>query len=630
MIVVEKSKEIMQPYQEEYIANLKDIAVLTARKKINNKSFEESLKDSLLTKEKVSRIINRNMELLRDKLFPQLDHLFEASEEELQELQEFAKNLLNDKDGLDAQLFCQVHQALLSRARQAKDRNSMIRELYWLGIGRFNLCNKMTGLELSQTEKYVSQMRLCFTEAAAYLKYYDEIEDTETRGYILRSRANMALGSFKTPSEKIRLGKLTLQILQDKDYQEKEPDLPWDHFIYMTHQQITSSMSHSRSNIMTSQDIADVMESVYIVYQKQLEEAENQNKKLPIRYAFSYYALEYYCGLDTLDGLLTKMEKLMDTADPDDFSPDSIYGLISLPAFYCQYLQEYPERIPKHQEYIEELYKKIRKYVSIFPDAFVNEKVFLSLRQLSSTFLETENSISYGEFLQRILIRFAPGIYVHSQVVGKAARILCEIIMNEEPTFFDDIDFIQEIKNPEEKKAKVLDYAMKCGIFHDVGKINFINFYSRIARQWFTEEYEIVRLHTTVGEMRMRERISTRHYAAIALGHHSWYDGSRGYPESYKRLESPYRQMVDVIGLINWMENVTYSSEFYTGVKKTFDEAVQDAIALEGKRFSPLLTARLRDKKITDQIYLAFTEGRKEIYRQLYDLECKENSKDTV
>ncbi len=614
----------MQPYQKEYIDNLKDIAVLTARKKSSAQSFEECLEHSLENKEKVLQIVNRNMELLRDHLFPRLDHLFEAPQEELQDLQEFAENLLNGRNELDAELFCQVHQALLSRARLMKDRNSMIRELYWLGIGRHNLCNKMIGLELWQIEKYISQMRLCFAEAAAYLKYYDEIDDTETRGYILRSRANMALGQFKNSSDKIRLGKQTLQILQDKGYQEKEPNLPWERYIYMTHQQIASSMSHSRNSIMSSQDIADVMDSVYIVYHRQLEEAKSQNKQPPIRFTFSHYAIEYYCGLDTLDGLLSKMEELMNKADPTDFSADSIYGLISLPAFYCQYLEEYPERIPAHLEYIEDLYKRIWEYVKVFPDASVNEQLFFSLRQLSSTFLETENSISYGEFIQKILIRFAPGIYLHSQIVGKAARVLCEIIMNEEPEFFDDIDFIRNIEEPEKKKEEVLDYAMKCGAFHDVGKINFITLYSRTGRQWFAEEYEIVHLHTSVGEISLSKRESTRRYAAIALGHHSWYDGSRGYPETYKRLESPYRQMVDVIGLIDWIENVTYSSELYTGVKKTFEEAVQDAIALEGKRFSPLLTARLRDKKVTEQLCHVFTKGREELYQQLYDMKyCK-------
>ena len=76
--------------------------------------------------------------------------------------------------------------------------------------------------------------------------------------------------------------------------------------------------------------------------------------------------------------------------------------------------------------------------------------------------------------------------------------------------------------------------------------------------------------------------------------------------------------MVDVIGLIDWMENVTYSSELYTGVKKTFYEAVDDAIALEGKRFSPLLTARLRDKDVAEKLHLTFTEARIESYKQMY------------
>lgn len=214
----------MQPYQEEYIANLKGISVLTARKKSETQSFEEYLHDLSLTKQRVEQIVERNMELLRNHLFPLLDHMFEAKETELEELQEFAANLIDGRNELDAELFCQVHQALLSRARLAKDRNGIIRELYWLGIGHHNICNKMIGLDLSETEKYMSKMRLCFAEAAAYLKYYDEIEDSETKGYILRSRANMALGQFRSSGEKIRLGKLTLQILQDKDYQAKTPN----------------------------------------------------------------------------------------------------------------------------------------------------------------------------------------------------------------------------------------------------------------------------------------------------------------------------------------------------------------------------------------------------------------------
>lgn len=121
----------------------------------------------------------------------------------------------------------------------------------------------------------------------------------------------------------------------------------------------------------------------------------------------------------------------------------------------------------------------------------------------------------------------------------------------------------------------------------------------------------------------LSERVSTRPYAAAAMGHHSWYDGSpHGEQGTYKRLECPQRQMVDVISLIDWLEGVTHSSQVHNGIVMSFDEAVEEAVTLEGRRFSPLLTARLRDKRVTERLRRAFHGGWQEAYRQMYDQEC--------
>ncbi|MDE6920493.1 MAG: hypothetical protein K2P89_11415, partial [Lachnospiraceae bacterium] len=212
-----------------------------------------------------------------------------------------------------------------------------------------------------------------------------------------------------------------------------------------------------------------------------------------------------------------------------------------------------------------------------------------------------------------------PDIYVHSQVVGRAAAVFCTILLGEEPAFFDDIEYIQEISDPDAKRRAVHKHAMNSGVFHDVGKINFINLFTRTARQWFEEEYEITKLHTVVGSARLKACASTRRYAAAALGHHSWYDGSHGYPEAYRRLECPDRQIVDVVALIDWIDNSMTYAWLYGQPKKSFDEAVAEAIALEGKRFSPLLTARLRDKNVTGAIRQAIDTARNDAYRQLYE-----------
>ena len=608
----------MQPYQEEYIANLRQIAELTRRKKPGRASLDEYCAQLRRNETLAGETAKHSMELLRGRLFPILDDLFQAGADTVRELEEFSLQLYNGQLELDVGLFCQIRQALLSLARQKKDRAAMIRHLYWLGMGRNCLCGKLVGIPFADIAKYMNRMRLCFTEAAAYLKYYDQIKDTETRGYILRSRANISLGQFSLPGEKIRLIKGTLQILQDKGYQDKAPDLPWDRFIYLTHQNMASSISYSREKVMTPQDMADIMESAYIVYQRRFEEAEMQGKQPPAKSAFAYYAIEYYCGLYSLGALLSRVESLLDAADPADYSNDGMYTMISLPAFYSQYLQQYPEQLPQRRAYLEQLYRRTLDYVDSFPDPVGHGALFLYLRQLSHTFVETDSSILYSEFLQSILLRFAPEVYVHSQVVGTGAQALCSLIMDEEPTFFDDIDFIRAIGDPAEKRAAVLDYAEGCGAFHDAGKINVIELYSHTARQWFDEEYEMARLHTTAGSELLSSRPSTNRYAPAALGHHTWYDGSHSYSSAYKRLECPERQMVDVIALVDWLEAITHSGISYTGTEMTFDEAVRAAIELEGKRFSPLLTARLRDGA-ADRIRRVFDRGRRNAYRRMYD-----------
>lgn len=609
----------MQLYQQEYIANLKEIVMLTMGERREKLSFEAYLEQSDRKRRRGEELVKRNMKLLREGLFPVLDHIYAADETEISELREFAGELTGGKEDLDGGLYCQIHKALLSLARMRKDRKEMIRELYCLGMGYYGLYNKLVGLERKEIQKYTSQMRLCFAEAAAYLKYFDEIEDTETRGFILRSRANMSLGQFNTPGEKIRMVKRTLEILQDKGFQEKEPGLPWDRYIFLTHQQMAASISYGRESTMTSRDVEDVMESVYIVYQRRFEEAAQRKQKMLLRPSFSYYVIEYFCGMFGIDGLLARMETLMDGADAADFSEEGMYGIISLPAFYSQYLNDYPDKIPGRAEYVRNLYRRAMEYVEAFPREEESEKLFLYLRQLPSTFVEVEGGILYKQFLLKILMRFAPEIYVHSKVVADAAVVFCRLIIDEEPDFFDDMDSIREIGEPLEKRQAILDYARECGMLHDVGKINFMNLYSQTARQWFEEEYEMAHLHTNVGAAWLGERESTSMYAPVALGHHCWYDGSHGYPETYHRLECPCRQMVDIIGMLDWINNVVDTATMYTGVEKSFREAVDAAIDLERRRFSPLLTARLRDKAIAEQMEKAFAEGRREGYRLLYE-----------
>ena len=610
----------MQPYQEEYLDNLRQFDVLSRRRGRSEQDFRAYMAQAQADRAEILRLSRRNMELLRTELFPSMESLYGWSPRQVAELEEFSFKLYDGRAELDVGLFCQIHQALLGLARFNEDRNAVIRELYWLGMGSNALSSKLVGLPLGDVQQYILRMRQYFIEAAEYLKDFDGIDDTETRGYILRSRANISLGQFPVTGEKTRLLKETLKILQNKHYQELAPDLPWDRFIYLTHQNMTSSISHSREKVMSPEEMASIMSSAVIVYQGRYEVGQRLHQQPAARPAFGYHALEFYCGLSTLDDFLTRVEELLDGARASDYSPDGMYAMLSLPAFYSLYLSQYPDAIASREEYLQSLYRRMQPYADAWPGEPGDQTLFLYLRQLCFTFIETEGGVLYSEFLLSLLLRFSPETYRHSHLVGEGAQALCAALLEDDPAWFDEIDFIREITGREEKRAAVLDYAMGCGLFHDSGKISVIELCSRTARQWFDGEYEMARLHTLSGKILLAERRSTSRYASVALGHHAWYNGgSQSYPDTYRRSECPERRMVDVISLVDWMEVRMNSAHMYRLEAKPFEQVVREAVRLGGTRFSPRLTEQLRNEKTAARLRAALETATENAYRRMYE-----------
>ena len=610
----------MRPYQEEYLDNLRQFDALFRRRLPKELDFEAYMAQTRADREELLRLSRRNMELLRAELFPSMEGLYGWDPQQVAELEEFSFKLYDGRAELDVGLFCQIHQALLGLARFNEDRNAIIRELYWMGLSSNALSSKLVGLPLDDIREYTLRMRQYFIEAAEYLADFDEIENTETRGYILRSRANISLGQFPTPGEKTRLLKETLNILQNKHYQELAPDLPWDRFIYLTHQNMTSSISHSREKVMSPEEMAAITSSAVIVYRDRFEVGQRLHRQPAARPAFGYHAMEFYCGLTTLDTFLSRLEELLDGAVTSDYSPDGMYAMISLPAFYSLYLSQYPDALPPREEYLQGLYRRMLDYADAYPGELGNQSLFLYLRQLCFTFIETEGGVPYSEFLLRLLLRFSPETYRHSHIVGEGAQTLCAALLEADPAWFDGVDFIREIAGRSEKRAAVLDYAMGCGLFHDSGKVSIIELCSRTARQWLDGEYEMAQLHTISGNILLKERASTCRYAPAALGHHAWYSGgSQSYPDAYRRSECPERRMVDVIALVDWMEVRLNSAHMYHLEAKPFDRVVQEAVGLGGTRFSPRLTDLLRDGKTAKRLQDALEAASENACRRMYE-----------
>ncbi|MBQ6672672.1 MAG: hypothetical protein IJM73_05570, partial [Spirochaetales bacterium] len=181
----------MLAYQQEYISNTREILALGRIKDPGGRDFETWYAENLDSEERIRVLREQNLKILNEELFPVLDDLHNASEETLRGLESFADALLDWKTNLDCGICVTIHDALLSLYRVRRDRNSMIRELYKLGMALYFLNRMAMGIEEKYTTAFYFENEMVFTEASAYLRFFEEIDDETTRGYILRSLANI-------------------------------------------------------------------------------------------------------------------------------------------------------------------------------------------------------------------------------------------------------------------------------------------------------------------------------------------------------------------------------------------------------------------------------------------------------
>ena len=279
----------MEKYQEEYLELLKRAAKSTCppAEEHSPDSFLEALSEANAAS---IEEIKRGTEILRENLFPLLDNILSASDEELESLNEFAGKLMSGVEQKDVGLHYRIHLALLSYARHSGLKEMLIRELYQTAMALYNL---ETMLSPNALRLFTVRMRVYFSEAASYFDSgdYDGITDAETRGYIHRSMGNIAL-SYDTSdpeSAKEKLAAVTrsINILSDPDVRAKTPSLPWDVYLYKSHQERTSLLSFLRTGHANPDAFAQVLESAQIVQEHQLKQMRERGEMLQVAVCLS-------------------------------------------------------------------------------------------------------------------------------------------------------------------------------------------------------------------------------------------------------------------------------------------------------------------------------------------------------
>lgn len=607
----------MKPYQERYLNNMETVSGLLEMHREAGLTAVSFYEDRVARAREIRARVEENMGLLRDNLIPLMDDIVSANPGDIKELMDFADQLMSGQKQMDIGLPYQIHSALIAYARHKNDRCLLIRELYQTAMALYYF---QVMLDAVDEDKYRWRMRMLFGEAAGFIRYYDEIEDVETRGYIHRSMGNLAIGYNSNVGEeaikKLDVIRRSLQTLEDPAYQAKTPQLPWDAYIYKSHQERTTMLTYLRHGITTDSVVREIMESAEYVHNRQLKNAKEKGTKLEPRWLYAYYAASYHCGFNSLQEFFVNLEEIYASVSVTDYSQQGIYANVYVPGLYSSYVGDNPEYLEKKEPVLTYMYRNLVRYVKSVPNSLENERLFFYLRGTMNVFIEYPNGILLKDYICEMVAGRYPASHVHSQIVGRIAQLLLNRAVDLIPEALLGVRKLDTVEDLCAHREELLDFIYDCGILHDIGKLNFLNLISLSSRKWIEEEDEIVEFHTCAGKKVLERCASTADYVYAALGHHRWYNGKGGYPASYDRARVRDAALVDIISIADYLELHTSEAGNYFENVMPLEEALEKLSGQSGSRFAPHFVAiALQLEKELGEI---LDKGRREAYEEVY------------
>lgn len=576
----------MRQYQKDYIANTEKVMELMRHPDASGVLSEGAVRELYERNAQIRRLREENSEILRERLFPMLDNILDVNEEELRSLEEFADNLWREQ--MDAGIRYYVCRALVTCARIRTMRNFLIKELYMTGMALHEFQREMEGKGGRPCDW---KLRMLFGEAAGYIRYYDEIEDAETRGYIHRAMGNIALGIHvddRTAAEKkFDAIRRSLQVLTDPVYQQKTPELPWELYIYKSHQERTTMLSYLRSYTATSRDIREVMESAQYVYDRQMEKARKKGIRPEARWLYAYYAASYHCGIHSLPELLKNLEQTYAAVPHDDYGGDGMYGNVFLPLVYSSYVGRDNNLLEKKKPVVLLMYRRQLEYLKRMPKKEDLNTQFYYIRICLENYLEYPGEVSFREYISQVIEGRYPETHIHSQVAARISGVLLQELLRENPTFLLGVRGTKSLGELMERQQELEDFLHEGSILHDIGKLKQLELYETPNRKRLEEEEEMHRRHSAYGGEILKRCPSTCEYAPFAMGHHRWYDGQGGYPQEYRREEVCDAALVDIVAVADYMdERCDPMGDCQTEIV-SWEKMLEELKNYSGTRFAP-------------------------------------------
>ena len=572
-----------------------------------------------------------NRQMLEKTLYPLLRSEQRLSKDEVEALESFYDQLMDTDEqiDLDMSLLYMVSRKLYHDALEKAEDAGIIRQADRHILSCYTQLNRSKRLRCVSeiTEAYRAEGLEIMQVLLTYLdrKRFVKLNVPERELVLINARYATALYEDTHPdpaanAEFLYYMKAALELSEDAFYTVNAPEYDWNYHKLRCLEYIGQATEGGNLRGFDKEQCLEIS-----AYSRQLKALWNENPKQnariqPVERVEMIEARNRY-----LSGQLDKIEYrkiLRDLYEKyHDYGYDmmTVFTNVQLP---YEILQTYRDCTLTEQDGYELswLYEQMLNYMYHLPGDGVYSLVMEYFSGFMMDYIEVPQAMNFWEMGLRCMALLHPPTYVHSMMVGNISRCLCEHMISKHPGLFIGMNGCETSEEVKMHRKEIVEFCYRAACCHDFGKLPLIDTISIYGRGLLDSEFELLKQHTVLGAEMLKRHESTREYALVAMGHHRWYDGSRGYPEGYDVAHYPEKTIIDIVTVADCLDAATDTvGRSYNKGKKT-DEIFAELQEMAPSRYSPAVASLFSIYQVREDIKHILNNVRRSDYRQTYAL----------
>lgn len=216
-------------------------------------------------------------------------------------------------------------------------------------------------------------------------------------------------------------------------------------------------------------------------------------------------------------------------------------------------------------------------------------------------------------FLRDVAVKAQSGTYIHFNMLENIALIVFDGLMKHKPEVFLGIMGYNTLAELYDNRSSLMQYVSNAALFADLGMNKLSEITNNDYRSLTAHEFAIMRKHPEKSLQILDIDPVFAKYRDVALGHHKWYNGKGGYPESFDNTSSPWRIIIDLMTISDAIEAGTdFYGRFYRS-PKTLQQMLTELKQYAGVRYNPeIVEVLLSDPELIGRIGRIISDNRRQ------------------